>query len=267
VTSQAQTQIDAAYQSQRLRLNATVVAAAASAWASQYKDRQRAIAHIVRLVTAGQAHTVRLVDAYMTAKAIQATGSGARVGLDPAKYSTAALRGVAADVVYGRPFGAYGALVKDGAHPGDAVKAAQASVTKLAATDLQLAQTHAARDWMQATAEQATGDIRIVGYRRVTGSDPCALCAAAATRTYRISDLLPLHESCQCTVQSLWGTEPVASIGTTVRVEMDPELGPRLMAESWSPVGPRLTAYEEPIPKETISLGSLDLTSLIATPA
>jgi len=237
-----QSQIDATYQAQRLRLNATVTAAAARYWAARFSDRQATLAAIVRLVATGQAHTVRLVDAYMAAKATEATGNGQRLGLDPALYTTAALRGVSADIVYGRPFGAYGAFIKDGASPADAVRAAQASVTKLAATDLQLTQTHAARDWMQTASSSLTSDLRIVGYRRVlAGAGPhCALCTAASTRTYRVADLLPIHEHCTCTVQPLYGTEPVASIGTTVRVELDPEIGPRLMADDWSSVGPIL---------------------------
>jgi hypothetical protein len=51
---------------------------------------------------------------------------------------------------------------------------------------------------------------------------------------------MPIHEHCTCGVQPLYGTEPVASVGTTVRVEHDPELGPRLMADNWTPVGPRI---------------------------
>lgn len=237
-----QTQVDATYQAQRLRLNATVAAAVASMWAVRYEDRQSAIAHAVQLVDAGTKHTAALVGAYMTAKALQATGSRIHVPLDPARYATEQLRGVAADAVYSRPFGAHGLVVKDGGSPRDAVQAGQASVRKLAATDLQLAQTHAARDWMQEAAAQATDELRIVGYRRVlSGPGPhCALCTAASTRTYKTADLMAIHEHCTCGVQPLWGTEPVASIGTTVRVEHDPEIGPRLMADDWTSVGPRL---------------------------
>lgn len=235
-------QIDAAYTAQRLRLSATVSAAVAASWAHLHQDRPAAIGQIVALVGAGQTHTVRLVNAYMTAKTIEATGRGVRITLDPALYTTDLLRGIAASAVYSRPFGAYGAFVNDGAHPAEAIRAARASVSKLAATDLQLAQTHAARDWMQAADEQTATGIRIVGYRRVLNPPSCKLCEAASTRTYRIADLMPIHEHCDCTVQPLYGTEPVASIGTTVRVDDDPELGPRLMADSWTPVGPRLIA-------------------------
>lgn len=240
----AQTQLDVAYQAQRLRLNAAVAAAAAAAWAAMHSNRPFAIAHAVRLVGAGQSHTVHLVGAYMTAKSLETVGSSPKVQLDPALYTIEKLRGIAADTVYGRPFGAYGALTKQGAPDGEALQAGRASVAKLAATDLQLAHTHAARDWMQAAGEQATGDVKIVGYRRVlSGPGPhCALCTAASTRTYRTADLMPIHEHCTCGVQPLFGTDPVASIGTTVRVEDDPELGPRLMADDWSPVGPRIAA-------------------------
>jgi hypothetical protein len=97
---------------------------------------------------------------------------------------------------------------------------------------------------MREASATKTDEFRIVGYRRVlSGEGPhCKLCTAASTRTYRIADLMAIHEHCTCGVQPLYGTEPVASIGTTVRVEDDPELGPRLMADSWSNVGPRLTA-------------------------
>lgn len=236
-------QIDAVYNAQRLRLAAVVTSGVAAAWAQLHQDRRQAIDHAVQLVGVGQKQVVHLVEAYMMAKAVEATGTAVQVELDPALYTTAKLRGVAAAAIYSRPFGAYGAFINDGAQHADALQAGQASITKLAATDLQLAQTHSARDWMrEAAREQQTDELRIVGYRRVlAGPGPhCALCTAAATRTYRVAHLLPIHEHCTCGVQPLWGTEPIASVGTTVRVEHDPEIGPRLMAANWSPVGPRL---------------------------
>lgn len=227
--------LDVAYQAQRVRLSVAVTAAAAAVWARAYHDRAQAVAQMVQIVAAGQRHVVALVDAYMAAKTLQATGAGSVKGLDPALYTIAALRGVAADVVYGRPFGALGAALARGEEQPQAAASGLAAAEKLAATDLQLAQTHSAKDWMAAEAT-------IVGYRRLlTGPGPhCALCELASTRTYRKADLLPIHEHCGCTVEPLWGTHAVASVGTVVRVEHDPELGPRLMATDWSPVGPRL---------------------------
>ena len=228
------TPLDHAYQIQRQRLSQAVTAAATAIWARAYQDRQRSISQTVQIVTVGQKHVVALVDAYFAAKMLQATGSGTVKGLDPALYTIGVLRGVAADVVYARPFGALGAAFNAGADKAQAVDSGLAALTKLAATDLQLAQTHSARDWMSSEAT-------IVGWRRVlNGASSCPLCTAASTRTYRTSDLMPIHEHCDCTVEPLWGEHAVASVGTTVRVENDPELGPRLLADSWSSVGPRL---------------------------
>ena len=85
-------------------------------------------------------------------------------------------------------------------------------------------------------------------------SPHCALCEAAATRTYRIADLLPIHEHCTCGVLPLYGTEPVPSVGTAVRVEDDPELGPRLMADNWSNVGPRLNLDKPSLGKYVVDV-------------
>lgn len=229
------TELDAAYRARRLALNALVTATVARAFALQRSPKM-----VIPIVEAGQRHTVALVDAYMAAKLIQATGQGTVLGLDPSRYTTHALRKVAAEAVYGRALTVLEALNRTDQER--ALVGAQAAIEKLVRTDLQLAQTHAARDWMTEHDAKATDETRIVGYRRVlTGPGPhCGLCTAAASRTYRISDLMPIHEHCGCTVEPLWGEHDVAAVGTTVRVEIDPELGPRLMAEDWSSVGPRL---------------------------
>jgi len=225
--------IEAAYRQQRLRIRSQVLAAVAAAWARLHADQQQTIQSVTGLVAAGQGAIAQLVDAYLTQSQIAQVGTGTLKGLDPALYTTTVLRRIAAPVIYARPFGAYGAFIAQGADEATAVRAAQASATKLAATDMQLAQTHAARDWM-------TGDAYIVGWRRTLNPPSCKLCTVAASRTYRISDLMPIHEHCDCGVAPLYGHEPVASVGTTVRIDEDPEIGPRLMADNWSNVGPRL---------------------------
>jgi hypothetical protein len=221
--------IDGVYRSQRLRLMSTVAAATAQAWAQGYRDREQVIQQVLTIVHAGQGQTVALVDAYMAAKA-----QSPAKGLDPTSYTVALLRGVPGEEVYGRPFGALGGQLAQGAERAVALRSGVDALARLVRTDMQLAQTHSARDWM-------TGEDRIVGYRRVLGGGKnCDLCVAAADRTYRTEDLMPIHERCSCTVEPVFGTEPVASAGTSVRVDVDPELGPRLMADSWSPTGPRL---------------------------
>lgn len=228
------TALDTAYQAQRQRLTHAVTVRAAALFGLG-SVQQETVAQIVPVVEAGQKHIVALLDAYMAAKMTSAVGHGAVKGLDPSLYTTSLLRGVDAESVYGRPFAVLHAAAAKGSRREDAHASAQAALEKLARTDLQLAHTHSAHDWMNA-------EPTIVGYRRVlTGPGPhCELCTLASHRTYHKADLMPIHEACSCTVEALWGTEPVASAGTTVRVDNDPELGPRLMAEKWSPVGPRI---------------------------
>lgn len=250
-------QLDIAYRAQRSRLSATVAAAAARAFTTLYSDPKATIQTVVPIVQSGQRLGVSLVDAYMAAKTLEATGQGSVIGLDAARYTIAALRnGVPADDVYSRPFNGF-----SGGDRQKALVGAHAALDKLVRTDLQLAQTHSARDWMTEQAKTATDETRIVGWRRVTDGDPCALCAAAATRTYRTADLMPIHEHCGCHVEPLWGEHAVGSVGTTVRVEIDPELGPRLMADTWSSVGPRIKPDEHTSP--TIDLGSLDIAPVL----
>ena len=227
-------ELDAVYRAQRLRLSAAVAARTAAIWTQLQGDQPAALAQLIPVVEAGQSHVASLVAAYMTAKASE-QGAQAVLTVDPARYTTEALRGLPAAEVYSRPWGAFYKNLDAGVTRPQATQSALASLDKLVRTDMQLAQTHSARDLM------SNPEVGIVGWRRVLNGDTnCPLCTVASTRTYRIGDLMPIHEHCDCTVEPLWGTEPVTSVGTTVKVELDPELGPRLMASGWSSVGPRL---------------------------
>ena len=128
-TAPPPSQLDRAYQAQRLRLRTAVTAATAAVWARTYQDRARAVGQTVQIVTAGQRHVVALVDAYMAAKMLQATGGGTVKGLDPALYTIAALRGVPADIVYGRPFGALGAAFSRGDAQAQAIESGLAALS------------------------------------------------------------------------------------------------------------------------------------------
>jgi hypothetical protein len=229
------TQLEGVYRAQRTRLRSIATAATNRAFATYYHDRALALARIIPVVLAAQRQQVALVDAYMTAKTRAAFGVATVKGLDPAAYTIDKLRGVSAAAVYERPWGALGGQLDSGADFASALGSAHAYLSSNVATDLQMAQTYSARDWM-------SGDERIVGYARVTAGG-CDLCEAASDRTYYSEDLMSLHENCNCTVEPVFGDEQVASVGTTTdyEVEFDPELGPRLMATSWSSQGPRIT--------------------------
>lgn len=230
-------ELDAVYRTQRLRLASVVEAATAAAWAARYRERGHvATDAVLALVYGGQAATVRLVDAYMAAKA-----ESAPKGLPVESYTVGAIRGLPAEDVYERPFGALGAHLGRGEELPAAVAAAQGSLRRLVRTDLQLAHTYSARDWM---AEEDG----IYGYRRVLGPGKnCPLCTKASSRIYYRDSLMPIHEHCHCTVEPLFGEHPgTVSLGgqgasaartrvdAAVRVVEDPEIGPRLLEESWA---------------------------------
>lgn len=229
--------LDASYRAQRLRLFQTVNSAVAHVWAQGFRDRDQVIAEVLRIVEAGQATTVTLVDAYMAATTQVVTGTGAVKGLNPENYTTELLRRKAAEEVYSRPFGALGAFLNRDEDLARSLEAATSSVTRLAATDLQLAQTYAARDWMD-------DEKSIIGYSRVLGSgEHCELCKAASTRRYYVADLAAIHERCGCGVRPEYGDPgeltdlqrmKLETPVYTVVVEPDPELGVRLKADNWT---------------------------------
>lgn len=228
------TALDVAFIAKRERLANITQQSVVRLWTLNHNDRERALDVVVPTVEAGQRASVNLVNAYMVASSRAAGHDATAHALDPNDYTTTTLRGVDARDVYSRPWGALGGQLALGSEYTAALQSAQFMAGKLARTDLQMAHRQAAHDWI-------AGDERVVGWRRVLGgSKHCALCQQASTRTYRTSDLMPIHEGCHCTVAPVYGKESVASVGTTVRVEHDPELGPRLVADSWQQTGPRL---------------------------
>lgn len=220
-------ELDATYRSQRLRLRSTVLAHTARLWAvAQPQDQPAFLGQVVPAVHAGQALTVRLVDAYMATKTLHATGAGRVKGLDPAAYTVEAIRKTPADEVYGRPFGALGYALASGAEFSIARAAGAAAAEKLVSTDLQLAQTYSARDWM-------SDEPGIIGYERQTEGG-CPLCESASGGLYQTEDLMPLHEGCRCDVAPVFGDARPGPLPDGLEVVDDSELGPRLISESWA---------------------------------
>jgi hypothetical protein len=89
---------------------------------------------------------------------------------------------------------------------GDSPEAAQqkaiARLTAVAQTDVTLA--------VREQYRRSLGQMRADAYRRIlhpelSETGPCGLCAVAADRTYRTSDLLPLHNRCVCEVLPIYG--------------------------------------------------------------
>lgn len=163
-------------------------------------DVDRWVASILPAVQAGRIQTAQLTVAYLAAFEQVVLGVAARPPTVRRDQLTGqALRGVDDTTLYRRVGPPVWEALSQGGRLPDAVKAGQDRLDSIAATDLQLAKTHTARDVL-------SRDDRVVGYRRtLEGASSCGLCIVASTRRYRRGDLLPIHPGCDCSVAPIYG--------------------------------------------------------------
>lgn len=155
--------------------------------AADTADTSEFVARVVPIVLNAQEVTVRETDVYMSTEAGLATRTSTRPwGLDPSQLiGRRARRGTFLEDVYGRNHRA-----NEGTFVG--------RMTREVNTDVTLANRGAA-------FVHTAGDERISGYRRTLGAGKnCALCVAAATRTYNRGDLQPIHSHCRCGLQPIY---------------------------------------------------------------
>lgn len=170
--------------------------------AYQDVDIERFVAAVVPVVTGAQRQMAALTDAYLAAVAVEVLGRPASpVGIPDTAIDR--LRGVEPVEVYRRAGLTVWTALAHGEPIDVAARRGLRRAQSLAATDLQLAKTHAARHVLTQTAN-------VVGYRRtLTGSRSCGLCVVASTQRYRREDLLPIHPGCDCGVLPIYGdTDP-----------------------------------------------------------
>lgn len=143
---------------------------------------------VVPVVLAAQAVAVAQADAYMSLEA----GTATRTSTEPWRLNPAALigrrarRGDYLEDVYARNH-----------------RAAESTFAERMAREVNTDITLAER---AATYVHTEGDPRITGYRRVLSAGKnCALCVVAATQRYGKGDLRPIHRSCGCTTQPIYG--------------------------------------------------------------
>lgn len=173
---------------------ARVVANVAAAWSimDSYNraDVDRFVSRAVPVVLGGQARVATLTDAYMASMETAATGKrAAPLGLPSPTIES--IRGVSADKVYERAGIEVWTALKDGVDYSDAVARGLDRATSSAATDMQLARTHSARDVMEKRPS-------ITGYRRVLHPPSCDLCVRASRNRYGKRTLQPIHSHCDC---------------------------------------------------------------------
>lgn len=193
-------------------------------------DIDRFVAAVVPVVTGGQLAVAQLTDAHLAAVEGAAFGRQVRpVGVPAGLVTDEAMRGVPADVVYGRAGPTVWTSLSKGNPLDVAAAAGLARVVQTAVTDLQLARTHAARHVLS-----SKGTI-VVGYHRVLlGSNPCALCQEAASKRYATGDLMPCHPGCACGVAPVYrnGKQVAPDLAdvdeSTTAVRTHGELGPVL---------------------------------------
>lgn len=114
------------------------------------------------------------------------------------------LRDVPPDEQWERPAKEYRRLRVTGLDELKAQLAAEARAEQMATMDLALAAREASRQRLQVAG--------VKGYRRVihpelAKSGTCGLCVVASDRIYRKSELLPLHNGCNCTVLPIAGSD------------------------------------------------------------
>lgn len=180
------------------------------------KDIAGFVAKVVPKVLAGQDKMTALTGAYLN-KTIAIHSPGAKTIPVPTKDSVgAAVRnGTTLKEVYTRAGPTVWRALQGGDSLEQAVAKATDRLTKQVQTDMQLSRTHASQE----VTSKAKG---VVGYRRVlTGNKSCALCVVASTRTYRKSDLMPMHPGCDCVVEPVIGTEYRPSTGEDDKAILD----------------------------------------------
>jgi hypothetical protein len=184
-------------------------------------DAERIVALLIPRVEAGQARIAQLTDAYI-ARLVADELSGGIVRGAVADVSTEALRGVAAEEVYRRPFVTAYAELAQGATLTSAIGTGGARLSSLVDTGMQLARTHSAR--------QAGERTKVKQWRRVlTGRENCALCSIVSTQTYYRGDLMPIHGHCDCIPKPLFGSSSElrddTALSRQMREAVDAEFG------------------------------------------
>jgi hypothetical protein len=175
------------YHGRVARIRELVSGQVAAIWTGLGAYRDPQVAQFIRVVVpkvqAGQIATARLTAQYLGGPILSRERIVAARKVDPA-------------VEYRRPAVNLYTLLSQGASFADAVTSSTQLIGDLTATDLQLA--------LRLQGQHSLGSQGHTRYRRVlTGSENCERCAIASTNVYSTSDLLPIHDHCDCTVEPI----------------------------------------------------------------
>lgn len=198
--------IRTAYNAQVAEVRRRILTFIAATWFAlgswRDSDIDAFVALVVPRVIGGQRSVASLTNAYLASLAVLQFGGRLRpADIDPQLVTGAAVRaGTDPQDVYRRAGQQVWTALSRGESLETAVLQGVDRAQEAAATDLQLAKTHTAREALKRDRREPTG------YRRVLeGESSCGLCALAATQRYTIEDLLPIHPACDCSVAPLYG--------------------------------------------------------------
>lgn len=199
------------YSTAQAGLRANLLAMLARLWSGLTSygadDAQRFAAEAVPLVSGAQRATAALTVAYLGRVQSELTGAPVQMAaVSPSQFVGDAVRNADPYVVYGRPFREVQRILADGKPPEVAVAAGARRLQSIAATDVQLAKTHAS----QAAMSAMDG---VDGYRRVLeGAYNCGLCIIASTQRYHKKALMEIHPGCDCGVAPLLPGEAIGQV-------------------------------------------------------
>lgn len=183
------------YHAHTARVRRTVSGELSRYWSSMGSWRDADVDRFVRVavprVQAGQ-----LAVAYATADRL-----GGRVD----RKLVLGSRAVDPREEYRRPAVSLYTALSEGKPLPDAVRAGVQRLTSLALTDMQVALVSQSRESLRTS--------RFTHFRRVlTGFENCELCRLAAGHKYTRDDLLPIHGSCDCTVEPVYEDAPAPPV-------------------------------------------------------
>lgn len=183
------TRLEGSYARSRRQIEAEAQRLLRRSWltASEEQFLEEAIA----IEGAARTATVSATDAFLTAALVASGVATSPVGLDADAYR----RPVDPETLWGRPHKHMRIKQSEGVAFPEASRFGARMADTLLATDMQFAARGASRD-------RVVSEPSATGYRRVTtSSKPCGLCIAASDQLYYVETLMPIHDSCHCTVK------------------------------------------------------------------
>jgi hypothetical protein len=208
------------YQRRYGQLTADVVARVEAIWDQTggltEADARRFRRAVTPVSIASQRATRQLVISYLQSLAQQLTDE--RIPYRVADIID--VRGITSEVEWQRPIvEARMAIARE--NPFDeAIRRGRQRAADLARADVMLTQR-------ATTAAALSADSRVVGYRRVLTGVSCVFCATVSTQRYKSSELMPVHQHCDCTVAPIIGTEDPGRVVNADLLDRLRTLGPQ----------------------------------------